>query len=54
MKARAAAPAYARGPNLELARAMAGKAGNLTHGDRRTKRVRTRSTQRRAAIREQA
>jgi len=46
------APAYARGPNLPLAQAMMGKGGALTHGDRRTKRVRTRSAQRRVAIRD--
>jgi hypothetical protein len=39
------------GANLALALAMRGKSGNLTHGDRRTKRLRTRGAQRRAAIR---
>ena len=40
------------GANLALAEAMRGKAGNLSHGDRRTKRQRDRSSQRRLAIRD--
>lgn len=44
----------AAGRNLGFALAMQGKGGNLTHGDRRTKRQRTRSAQRRAALRDQA
>lgn len=50
MRTRSTLPANARGANPELAKAMLGKAGNLTHGDRRTKRVRTRSARRRVAI----
>ncbi len=38
--------------NLEFSLAMKGKSGNLTHGDRRTKRNRDRSAQRRNAIRD--
>lgn len=37
--------------NLEFAQAMHGK-HNLTHADRRTRRVRTRSSQRARAIRD--
>jgi len=38
----------------ELAARRRARGGNLTHGDRRTKRNRDRSSQKRAAIREQA
>lgn len=46
-------PANARGANPQLAEAMRGKAGNLTHGDRRTKRLRTRAARNREALRDQ-
>lgn len=49
-------PAHLRpGANPELAEAMRGKAtGAGVHGDRRTKRLRTRSSQRRRAIADQS
>lgn len=39
--------------NLDFALAMQGKSGALTHGDRRTKRLRARGDSRRAAVRDQ-
>lgn len=48
--AKKAKPAHTPGANPELAEAMRGKAGNLTHADRRTRRTRTRATARRAAL----
>jgi hypothetical protein len=43
----------APGPNLEMAQAMMGKAGGAgIHGDRRTKRVRTRGAKKTRAIRD--
>lgn len=52
MRRRTTLPVNARGANPELARAMAGKAGNLTHGDRRTKRLRSRAARERAAVKD--
>ena len=52
MKQKRKAPAGGRNEGFALA--MLGKGGNLTHGDRRTKRQRTRGAQKRAALRDQA
>lgn len=52
MRRRTKLPANARGANPQLAEAMRGLAGNLTHADRRTRRVRTRSARERAAVRD--